>query len=205
MRAAGIPVGLGTDGAASNNDLDMFEAMRQAAFLHKLIDKDPRAIPAPVAIEMATIDGASAMGMDDQIGSLEPGKRADLIVVSMASARQTPMYDPQSHIVYVTHGDDVRTTIVNGKVLMRDRKRAHARCAEGPGRRPRHGRARCAPPSVTRMHDRRQHPDLRQPRSTTASVRWPAEIEGDYPASDESISWRCSRAASCSWPTWCAP
>ena len=122
MRAAGVTVGLGTDGAASNNDLDMFEAMRQAAFLHKLVTKDPRAIPAPVAIEMATIDGARVLGMDKDLGSLEAGKLADLIVVSMASARQTPMYDAQSHIVYVTRGDDVRTTIVNGKILMRDRK-----------------------------------------------------------------------------------
>ena len=122
MRKAGVIVGLGTDGAASNNDLDMFEAMRQAAFLHKLVAGDPRAIPAPVALEMATIEGARAMGMDREIGSLEAGKRADLLVVSMASARQTPMYDPVSHLVYVTRGDDVQTTIVNGKVLMRDRK-----------------------------------------------------------------------------------
>jgi 5-methylthioadenosine/S-adenosylhomocysteine deaminase len=122
MRAAGIAVGLGTDGAASNNDLDMFEAMRQAAFLHKLVANDPRAIPAPVALEMATIGGARAMGMEKQIGSLEAGKRADLLVVSMDSARQTPMYDAVSHLVYVTRGDDVKTTIVNGKVLMRDRK-----------------------------------------------------------------------------------
>jgi len=122
MRRAGVVVGLGTDGAASNNDLDMFEAMRQAAFLHKLANDDPRAIPAPVAVEMGTVDGARALGMDKEIGSLEAGKRADVIVVSMASARQTPMYDAVSHLVYVTRGDDVRTTIVNGRVLMRDRK-----------------------------------------------------------------------------------
>ncbi|MEO6237706.1 MAG: amidohydrolase [Vicinamibacterales bacterium] len=122
MRAAGVAVGLGTDGAASNNDLDMFEAMRQAAFLHKLVAGDPRAIPAAVALEMATIGGARAMGMDHEIGSLEAGKRADLIVVSMRSARQTPMYDAVSHLVYVTRGDDVRTTIVNGKLLMRERR-----------------------------------------------------------------------------------
>jgi 5-methylthioadenosine/S-adenosylhomocysteine deaminase len=122
MRTAGIAVGLGTDGAASNNDLDMFEAMRQAAFLHKLKHGDPRAVAAPVALEMATIGGARALGMEQQIGSLEPGKRADLLIVSMSSARQTPMYDPVSHLVYVTRGDDVQTTIVNGKVLMRDRK-----------------------------------------------------------------------------------
>jgi 5-methylthioadenosine/S-adenosylhomocysteine deaminase len=122
LRTAGVTVGLGTDGAASNNDLDMFEAMRQAAFLHKLVSNDPRAIPAPVALEMATIDGARVLGMDRTLGSLEPGKRADLIVVSMASARQTPMYDPVSHLVYVTRGDDVRTTIVNGRVLMQNRQ-----------------------------------------------------------------------------------
>jgi 5-methylthioadenosine/S-adenosylhomocysteine deaminase len=122
MRKAGVVVGLGTDGAASNNDLDMFEAMRQAAFLGKLVNDDPRAIPARVAVDMATIDGARALGMDKDIGSIEPGKRADVIVVSVASARQTPMYDAVSHLVYVTRGDDVRTTIVNGRVLMRDRK-----------------------------------------------------------------------------------
>ena len=122
MRKAGVAVGLGTDGAASNNDLDMFEAMRQAAFLQKLKNNDPRAVSAPVALEMATIGGARALGMEREIGSLEPGKRADLLIVSMSSARQTPMYDPVSHLVYVTRGDDVRTTIVNGKVLMRDRK-----------------------------------------------------------------------------------
>jgi 5-methylthioadenosine/S-adenosylhomocysteine deaminase len=122
MRTAHIPVGLGTDGAASNNDLDMFEAMRQAAFLHKLQTGDPRVIPARTALEMATREGARALGLEQSIGSLEPGKRADLIVVDMSSARQTPVYDPISHLVYATHGDDVRTTIVNGRVLMRDRK-----------------------------------------------------------------------------------
>ena len=119
---AGVPIGLGTDGAASNNDLDMFEAMREAAFMQKLVTGDPRAVPATAALEMATVGGARALGMDRQIGSLEAGKRADVIIVSMRSARQTPLYDPVSHLVYVTRGDDVRTTIVNGKVLMRDRK-----------------------------------------------------------------------------------
>ncbi len=122
MRAAGVQVGLGTDGAASNNDLDMFEAMRQAAFLAKLQTMDPRSIPARAAVEMATIGGARVLGMEALIGSIEPGKRADVIVVAMESARQVPMFDPLSHLVYVTRGDDVRTTIVNGRVLMRDRK-----------------------------------------------------------------------------------
>jgi 5-methylthioadenosine/S-adenosylhomocysteine deaminase len=122
LRAARVPVGLGTDGAASNNDLDMFEAMRQAALLHKLQSNDPRALPAADVLAMATREGALALGMDKEIGSLEPGKRADLIVVSMTSPRQAPMYDALSHLVYVTRGDDVRTTIVNGRVLMRERK-----------------------------------------------------------------------------------
>jgi 5-methylthioadenosine/S-adenosylhomocysteine deaminase len=120
--AAGVTLGLGTDGAASNNDLDMFEAMRQASFLAKLATHDPTVMPAAAALEMATIGGARALGMDKLIGSLEPGKRADLITVSMSAARQTPLYDPVSHLVYVTRGDDVRTTVVNGKVLMRDRR-----------------------------------------------------------------------------------
>ena len=120
MRKAGITVALGTDGAASNNDLDMFESMRQAALLHKLTSRDPRAVPAATALAMATIEGARALQMDDRIGSLEAGKRADVIVVSMAGARQTPMYDPISHLVYVARGDDVTSTIVNGRILMRD-------------------------------------------------------------------------------------
>jgi len=120
--AAGVNLALGTDGAASNNDLDMFEAMRQASFLAKLSSGSPTAVPAQVALDMATINGAKALGMDALIGSLEPGKRADLITVSMSAARQVPMYDAVSHLVYVTRGDDVRNTIVNGKVLMRDRR-----------------------------------------------------------------------------------
>ena len=120
--AAGVPLGLGTDSAASNNDLDMFEAMRMASLLHKLQSGDPRAVGARTALDMATMGGARALGMASQIGSLEPGKRADLIVVDMTAARQTPMYDPISHLVYVTRGDDVRTTVVHGRVLMRDRK-----------------------------------------------------------------------------------
>jgi len=119
---AGVALGLGTDGAASNNDLDMFEAMRQASFLAKHAAHDPTAVPARVALDLATIGGARALGMDRLIGSLETGKRADLIVVSVSAARQTPLYDPISHLVYTTRGDDVRTTIVNGKVLMKDRQ-----------------------------------------------------------------------------------
>jgi 5-methylthioadenosine/S-adenosylhomocysteine deaminase len=119
---AEVNIGLGTDGAASNNDLDMFEAMRVASLLHKHTNVDPRVLSARTALEMATIRGARALGLDRRIGSLEPRKFADLITVSAAGARQTPMYDPVSHLVYVMRGDDVRTTVVNGKVLMRNRK-----------------------------------------------------------------------------------
>jgi 5-methylthioadenosine/S-adenosylhomocysteine deaminase len=118
---AGVPLGLGTDGAASNNDLDMFEAMRQAAFLHKLATRDSRALPAATVLDLATLGGARALGMDRQVGSLERGKRADLLVVGMTSPRQTPLYDPVSHLVYATSGDDVETTIVHGKVLMENK------------------------------------------------------------------------------------
>ena len=99
----------------------MFEAMRQASFLAKHAAKDPRAVPALTALEMATIGGARALGMERDLGSLEAGKLADLITVRMNRARQTPMFDPVSHLVYTTRGDDVDTTIVNGKVLMQGR------------------------------------------------------------------------------------
>jgi 5-methylthioadenosine/S-adenosylhomocysteine deaminase len=117
---AGARLGLGTDGAASNNDLDMFEAMRQAAFLHKLVSKDPRVVSAKEALAMATIGGARALGLEDRLGSIEAGKLADVIAVRTSQPRQVPMYDPVSHLVYTTHGDDVVLSMVNGQVLMRD-------------------------------------------------------------------------------------
>jgi 5-methylthioadenosine/S-adenosylhomocysteine deaminase len=120
-RQAGVNVGIGTDGAASNNDLDMFEAMRQAAFQQKLVTMDPTAITAAEAIEMATLGGARALGRN-RLGSIAPGMLADIIVVDLSKSRQQPVYDPVSQIVYASRGDDVLTTIVNGKVLMRDRK-----------------------------------------------------------------------------------
>ncbi|MGE3488616.1 MAG: amidohydrolase [Vicinamibacterales bacterium] len=121
-RQAGVNVGIGTDGAASNNDLDMFEAMRQAAFQQKLVTMDPTAISAAEALEMGTLGGARALGRGQHLGSLEAGKLADLIIVGVSKARQQPLFDPVAQIVYASRGDDVETTIVNGKVLMRDRK-----------------------------------------------------------------------------------
>jgi 5-methylthioadenosine/S-adenosylhomocysteine deaminase len=96
--------------------------MRMAALLHKLEAEDPAVISAQTALEMATIGGARVLGLERRIGSLEPRKRADLIVVSLAGARQTPIYDPLSHLVYVARGDDVRDSIVHGRVLMRNRQ-----------------------------------------------------------------------------------
>ncbi len=119
---AGVVVGLGTDGAASNNDLDMFEAMRMASFLQKVHKSDPAVAGARTVLEMATLGGARSLGMEGRIGSIEPRKRADLLIVRMDQPRQSPLYDPISQIVYTTRGDDVQTTVVNGRVLMRDRK-----------------------------------------------------------------------------------
>ena len=113
---------IGTDGPASNADMDMLAAIRQSVIFQKYEQQNPEALPGDTALRMATIGGARALRKDAEIGSLEAGKRADIIVVGMSSARQTPMYNPVSHLVYTTHGDDVRTTIVNGRVLMRDRR-----------------------------------------------------------------------------------
>jgi 5-methylthioadenosine/S-adenosylhomocysteine deaminase len=120
MLKAGVTMGLGTDGAATNNDLDMFEEMRLAAFLQKVSTMDPTAVPAATALRMATAGGAEAIGLGDKIGSLTPGRRADLIQVSLADPHFTPLYDVISHLVYVGHGQDVVSTIVEGRVLMRD-------------------------------------------------------------------------------------
>jgi len=121
MLAEGMRLGLGTDGAASNNDLDMFEEMLTAAFLAKHASGDPTVAPAPAVLEMATLGGARALGMEDRLGSLEPGKRADLVVVGLDEPRLHPLYDPVSHLVYVAKGADVRHVVVEGRVIMRNR------------------------------------------------------------------------------------
>lgn len=121
MLAEGQRLGLGTDGVASNNDLDMFEEMLSAALLAKLTANDPTVAPAAAVLEMATLGGARALGMEDRIGSLEPGKRADLIVVGSAEPRTQPLYDPVSHLVYTAKGADVRHSVIEGRVVMKDR------------------------------------------------------------------------------------
>jgi len=122
MIAEDLRLGLGTDGAASNNDLDMFEETMTAALLAKHASGDPTAVPAPAALALATIGSARALGMEDQLGSLEPGKRADLVVVGLDAARLHPLYDPVSHLVYAAKGSDVRHVVIEGRIVMRDRK-----------------------------------------------------------------------------------
>ncbi len=122
MLEAGVLVGLGTDGAASNNDLDMWEEMRLAAFLQKVDRMDPTAIPATTVLRMATSGGATAIGLGDTIGSLEVGKRADLIQVAFEDVHHVPTYDVVSHLVYVSDEQDVASVIIDGKVVMLERK-----------------------------------------------------------------------------------
>jgi 5-methylthioadenosine/S-adenosylhomocysteine deaminase len=122
MLEAGVSVGLGTDGAASNNDLDLWEEMDTAAKLHKLVSKDPTVLSARQALEMATIGGARAIHLDAQIGSLEPGKRADIIIVGMDSAHQVPVYNVYSQLVYATKASDVQTSVIEGKIVMENHR-----------------------------------------------------------------------------------
>ncbi|MCS6805067.1 MAG: amidohydrolase [Acidobacteriota bacterium] len=119
---ADVAVGLGTDGAASNNTLDMFEAMKTTALLHKVASADPKVVSARQALAMATINGARALHLDREIGSLQPGKRADIIVVDLNAPHQVPVYDLYSQLVYATDATDVNTVIINGRVVMSNRR-----------------------------------------------------------------------------------
>ncbi len=122
MLQAGVRVGLGTDGAASNNDLDLWEEMRLASFLQKVDRMDPTVMSATTVLTMATRGGATAIGLGDAIGSLEVGKRADLIQVAFDDVHHVPTYDVISHLVYVTDEQDVASVVVDGKVLMKERE-----------------------------------------------------------------------------------
>jgi 5-methylthioadenosine/S-adenosylhomocysteine deaminase len=126
MLRRGIAVGLGTDGCASNNDLDLFREMGTAAKLHKVAAMDPTVLDARTALKMATIDGARVLGMEDRIGSIEPGKCADLICVRMDRPHLTPVYQVYSHLVYAASGADVTAGIIGGKLIMKNRKLLHA-------------------------------------------------------------------------------
>ena len=120
MLQAGVRIGLGTDGAASNNDLDMWEEMRLAAFLQKVDRMDPEVLSAGTVLTMATRGGAEAIGLGERIGSLTVGRRADVIQVSFDDVHFVPTYDVISHLVYVTDEQDVASVIVDGALLMRD-------------------------------------------------------------------------------------
>jgi 5-methylthioadenosine/S-adenosylhomocysteine deaminase len=122
MLSAGIALGIGTDGTASNNDLDMFGEMGSVARVHKAHALDPTVVPARQVVRMATIGGAAALHREAEFGSLETGKRADVIVVSTSSPGAIPLYDPFSYLVYSARSDAVQTVVVEGRVLMEKRR-----------------------------------------------------------------------------------
>lgn len=122
MRAAGITVGLGTDGAASNNNLDMFGEMRSAALLHKVANNDPLALPAADVLTMAIGDGARALRLDEGLGRLKPGCQADLIMVNLNKPHFCPRHNLVAHLVYAAQPDDVEYVIVDGRVIMEKKK-----------------------------------------------------------------------------------
>jgi cytosine/adenosine deaminase-related metal-dependent hydrolase len=119
---AGVNVSLGCDGGPSNNSYDLIQEMKLAACIHKAVNLQPTVVPAETALEMATINGARALGLEDQIGSIEPGKNADLALINPDKLRLSPSPNPVSTLVYAANGDDVDSVMVDGRWLMRDRK-----------------------------------------------------------------------------------
>jgi 5-methylthioadenosine/S-adenosylhomocysteine deaminase len=122
MRKQGIVVGLGTDGCASNNNLDMFQEMDTAAKLGKAALLDPTVMSARTVLRMATCDGAKVLGLDALVGTLEAGKKADICIIDMDKPHLTPLYDEYSHLVYAVGGADVETVLINGTVVMKNRR-----------------------------------------------------------------------------------
>ncbi|MBL4606437.1 MAG: amidohydrolase family protein, partial [Pseudomonadales bacterium] len=122
LQNAGINVALGTDGAASNNDLDMISELRTASLVAKLVDHDATALPAYEALKLATINGAKALGLDNQIGSITIGKYADLISIDLSAPELQPLYNPVSQIVFSAGRENVTDTWVAGKALMNQRQ-----------------------------------------------------------------------------------
>ncbi|MCI5150439.1 MAG: S-adenosylhomocysteine deaminase, partial [Candidatus Electrothrix sp. MAN1_4] len=118
----GVVVGLGTDGSASNNDVDMFGEMNSAAKLHKVARMDPTVMSAATTLHAATLGGAAVLGTEADIGSIAVGKKADLIMLDMNQPHLTPVYNPISHLVYAAGGSDVIHSIINGQVVMQDRQ-----------------------------------------------------------------------------------
>lgn len=122
MLQAGVNVTIGCDGGPSNNTYDMLRDLRLVSYLANLKESDPTAVPAETVLEMATIRGAQALGLEQEIGSLEPGKRADFILVNMDAPHLTPVWDPVSSLVYAACGTDVDTVVIDGKIVMQGRK-----------------------------------------------------------------------------------
>jgi len=122
LLARGVPVGLGTDGCASNNNLDLFQEMDTAAKLQKVRLLKPTALPARQALGLATRGSAAVLGLEQEVGSLTPGRKADLVVVDLDQPHLTPLYDPFSHLVYAAGGGDVLTVMVHGQMLVQDRR-----------------------------------------------------------------------------------
>lgn len=122
MLAAGITVGLGTDGCASNNDLDMFREMDMTAKLHKVNSLDPTVMDAKTVIRMATCEGSRALGLEKRVGTLTAGKNADLIIIPLNKLHLTPLYNEYSHLVYAAGGADVDTVMINGRLVMKNRR-----------------------------------------------------------------------------------
>jgi 5-methylthioadenosine/S-adenosylhomocysteine deaminase len=122
MRQAGVRLSLGTDGPVSGNDLDMWLTLRLTGVLHKGVRQDPTLFAAREVVAMATREAADALGKGDEIGSLEPGKRADLIVIGLDRPHLTPLFDVYSHLVYAVGRDDVESAVINGRVVMRERE-----------------------------------------------------------------------------------
>jgi cytosine/adenosine deaminase-related metal-dependent hydrolase len=122
MLEAGVNVTIGTDGAPSGNMHDMFHATRLAAMIHKGNKQDPTVLPVETLIDMMTINGAKAIGLEDEIGSLEVGKKADLIIISTSNPHMTPALNPLSNIIYSSIGRDVQTVIIDGNIVMKNRK-----------------------------------------------------------------------------------
>lgn len=118
----GLKLGLGTDGAASNNSLDLFSELKITALLAKLREEDPTALPARAVVRMATRGGAELLGLNSLIGSLEPKKRADISIIGLRHPHLQPLYDPYSHLVYTARGSDVETVIIDGRVVMEHRR-----------------------------------------------------------------------------------
>jgi 5-methylthioadenosine/S-adenosylhomocysteine deaminase len=117
---AGVVVGLGTDSCASNNALDLFREMDKVAKLHKVARLDPQVCPAEAVLRLAASGGAAALGWDDEIGSLEAGKKADIIALDLNQPHLVPMYEPASHLVYAARGSDVRYAWVNGRLMLEE-------------------------------------------------------------------------------------